>query len=321
MLAATAWKSSRLFSHGPSRTFPGEVHGAALFSLVGSVVSETGMGYGQGDEAGSEEVVAEDDMTGYAYGQQMYAAGYDPNFDPTIYAEGYYGYRDGDVEGGEEDAIGEPIDYGYHQPGDHGYGDPSQGLPSQPARPKPARRAPQPKQPSQSANQLRKNSVKAACRPVIADEEVLCQPINVYGEWEGSAGRYRLPVRKVEIDEAAYTMRSVGEELKHLLDCAMIQKLFPEPGNLKCRQCGTVFSTAFNAASHGICRSNHFRCAPCGKAVTTLAAIQKHFKTPRHRQTIDGWTVDGDLKSTDALEKMHDGKLLVCFCTRLISVD
>lgn len=171
---------------------------------------------------------------------------------------------------------------------------------------------PQPTQRQQRVHQhpgvpitnARKNSVKANCpRP----EESDCVALDTYGEWEGSNGRFKLPIRRVFVDHASRTMHTQGSELKHLGGCSQIERLFPEPGNLTCTACNTTFSTAFNAASHGICKNAHFRCPPCGREVTTLAAMQKHVKTPKHRACMEGWIVDGIKKTQAGLERQNDG--------------
>ncbi|KAI9021981.1 hypothetical protein DFJ74DRAFT_768570 [Hyaloraphidium curvatum] len=160
----------------------------------------------------------------------------------------------------------------------------------------------------EGASLFRKNSVKAQCRPI--HDQPQCLARDCYGEWEAVNGRYRVPVHYVTVTERNKSMVvSDYKEIKHLTGCDLVTLLFPVPGTLRCNQCGTTFSTSFNANSHAMCRDNHFRCAPCGKGVTTLAAIQKHFKTPSHRARMDGWTVDGVLKSKAELDRMHDHAL------------
>lgn len=209
--------------------------------------------------------------------------------------------------------------------------DPSAEIPVPEYEPQPEvatpapRKAPKPRVKQQQQQQhapitVRKNSVKAMCRPTAPEGHQPCEAIDVYGEWEAGSGRYRMPVRRVTVDGT--TMQTVaGSEMRHLQGCSMIGVLFPTPGDLTCRSCGQTFSTTFNAASHGICRDNHFRCPPCDKSVTTLAAIQKHFKTPKHRQSTDGWTVDGEVKHKSVLERIHNGGSETLICYQKIFAD
>lgn len=256
-------------------------------------------------EGVEEPQLAEEEETGYA-GPAAYAQSYDPAaYDPSAYQAYYAAYQP--AQQAQEPAYGYRDDPGEESPNED-YGDDEAVaqllVPAPPGRSVPANQRQQ-----GGTNSLRKNSIKATCRPTVPENHQRCRAQDVYGEWIGTGGKYRLPVRIVRVNEAAKTMTGEGEELKHLSGCGMVRMLFPNlPGDTRCRQCGTVFSTPFNAASHGICRDNHFRCPPCGKAVTTLAAIQKHFKTPRHMAAMEGWTVDGVLKSTKDLETVSNSE-------------